>query len=511
MGGGAAVLGASTLALGACGGGASKLTGSKSATQVRRGGTLRAAITGGSSSDTLDAQAAVNNADFARLAQLYETLFLYNADARLEPVLAEEITPNADATEWTIRLRPGVTFHNGKPFTAEDVIFSLQRILSPKTPLAGANLLAPINLRALTKVDPLTVNVPCTTPFATLPSALANTDNYIVPTGYNPKAPVGTGPFKFKSFSPGVQSTFVRYDNYWMHGLPYLDSVVITDYADQTSQVNALISGAADVVNLLSQSVTSEVTSGGAKLVYSPGGGFTPFTMRVDTPPFNDVRVRQAMRLIVDRPQMLDLVFGGHGALGNDVFSIWDPEYDQALPQRSQDLPQARSLLKAAGHDNLRVNLVTSNIAQGTILMAQVFQQQAKSAGVTVSLQQLDVNEFYGPNYLKWPFAQDFWYYSPYLVQVSEATLPGAPFNECHFDNPTYNSLYNKALAATSHAAQTDAAQEMQRIDYDQGGYIIPFFSPVIDGYVDRVHGVVPSKVGVSFNDYDFRRFWLSA
>jgi peptide/nickel transport system substrate-binding protein len=286
--------------------------------------------------------------------------------------------------------------------------------------------------------------------------------------------------------------------------------VVIIDFADATSQVNALISGSVDVVNLLSASETAEVLSAGAKVVNSPGGGFTPFTMRTDIAPFNDVRVRQAMRLIVDRPAMLELVFGGHGAIGNDVFSIWDPEYDRALPQRHQDLAQAKSLLKAAGHEGLTVSLVTANIAQGTTLMAEVFQQQAKGAGVTVNLQTVTVDEFYGPNYLKWPFAQDFWYYSSYFVQVSEATLPKSPFNECHFANARYEALYSKALATPNLAAQTDIAHEMQKIDYDEGGYIIPFFSPVIDGYASNVQGVVPSKVGVSFNDYDLRRFWLS-
>jgi peptide/nickel transport system substrate-binding protein len=216
------------------------------------------------------------------------------------------------------------------------------------------------------------------------------------------------------------------------------------------------------------------------------------------------------MKLVVDRPQMLDIVFEGHGVIGNDVFSIWDPEYDRSLPQRTQDLAHARSLLKAAGRDDLNITLVTANIAQGTTSLAQVFQEQAKGAGITVSLQQIEVDEFYGPNYLKWIFAQDFWYYSPYLVQVSEATLPKSPFNECHFNNARYNSLYSKALATTSAAAQTDVVHEMQSIDYDEGGYIIPFFSPVIDGYASRVQGVVSSKVGVSFNDYDFRRFWLS-
>ena len=190
--------------------------------------------------------------------------------------------------------------------------------------------------------------------------------------------------------------------------------------------------------------------------------------MRVDTAPFSDVRVRQALRLVVDRQQMLDLVFGGFGTLGNDLFGIWAPEYDHSLPQRHQDIDQAKSLLKAAGAEGLHVTLVTSDIAQGTVLAAQVFAQQASAAGVSVSVDDVTVNEFYGTNYLKWPFAQDYWFYNFYLPQVSLATLPTAPFNETHWNNARYNSLYAQAIATTDASLQhraraRDAADRVQR------------------------------------------------
>ena len=126
----------------------------------------------------------------------------------------------------------------------------------------------------------------------------------------------------------------------------------------------------------------SEVQGEGKNVLLSAGGGWNPFTMRVDTGTFSDVRIRQAMRLVVDRQQMLDLVFGGFGTLGNDLFGIWAPEYDHSLPQRHQDIDQAKSLLKAAGAEGLHVTLVTSDIAQGTVLAAQVFAQQASEAGI---------------------------------------------------------------------------------------------------------------------------------
>ena len=118
----------------------------------------------------------------------------------------------------------------------------------------------------------------------------------------------------------------------------------------------------------------------------SDGGYYTPFTMRCDVAPSSDVRVRQALRYVVDREAMIKLVFGGYGLIGNDLFSVYDPDYDHAIPQREQDLDKARSLLKAAGHSNLHVALVSSPIGPGVTDAAQVFAQQASGAGITVAI-----------------------------------------------------------------------------------------------------------------------------
>jgi peptide/nickel transport system substrate-binding protein len=232
--------------------------------------------------------------------------------------------------------------------------------------------------------------------------------------------------------------------------------------------------------------------------------------MRVDTAPFIDARVRQAMRLLVDRQQILDVVFGGHGTIGNDVFGIWAPEYDHFLPQREQDIGQAKSLLKAAGRDGLTIQLVTAGVGQGTVMAARVFARQASQAGVTVNLRTVSVSKLYGTGYLKWALAQDYWYYNLYLPQVALATLSASPFNETHFRNPAYDALYRQAIATVDASKRTELAREMQRMDYDDGGYIIPFFPPVIDGYGTNVHGLIPSKGGLSLNGYNFSRVWLS-
>jgi peptide/nickel transport system substrate-binding protein len=509
---GAAVLGGAA-ALAGCGSSATPSSTSSapaSAGKPKMGGTLHAGLTGGTGSDTLDAHQGVNNVDFARIISLYDPLIAFDLNAQNQLQLAESITPNSDATVWTVRLHPGVTFHNGKPLTAEDVIYTFTRIITNNYPAASS--LASIDYKNLKALDSLTVQIPCRTPYATLPDAMAGYNYYmgIVPVGYDPKNPVGTGPFKYLSFTPGEQSTFLRNDHYWdTSGGPYVGTLVITDYPDETSQVNAFVSGQADVVNLLSATSIPQVQASG-NILTADGGGMTPFTMRVDQPPFNDARVRQAFRLICDRPQMMELVFGGRGTLGNDIFSPFDPEFDHSIPQRAQDIAQAKSLLKAAGQEGLTTELVTADLAQGTIKVAEVFAQQAAAAGVTINLRQVTVTEFYGNNYLKWTFAQDYWYYSKYLPQVAQATLPVSPFNETHWDDPAYNKLYSQAIATVDPAARTAIAHEMQQIDHSIGGYIIPYFPPTIDGYAKTVHGVAPTRDGLSLGSYNFKAMWLT-
>jgi peptide/nickel transport system substrate-binding protein len=511
---GSVVLGAGGL-IAACGSSSSPSASPAASTGApaapKRGGTLHAGLIGGSSSDTLDPNSPVNVTDYARVANLYEALVWLDADARQYYRLAEEMTPNKDATVWTIRLRQGVTFHNGKDVTADDLIFSINRVVNPKSPGEAANVLRGIDASGMKKVDNRTITVPFAKPYSTFPQSLAsNVTVYVVPADFNPAKPIGTGPFKYQSFTPGQQSVFVRNENYWDQPLPYLDTLVMIDYADETSQANALLSGQVDVINELSQDVLGTVTGSGKKAVISPGGGWNPFTMRVDSPPFDDVRVRQAFRLAVDREKMLQTVFGGHGTIGNDIFGIWAPEYDHSIPQRQYDPEQAKSLLKQAGHDSLSVTLVTGDIAQGVINMAQVYAQQAAASSINAKLLETTVTEFYGSNYLKWVFAQDFWYYVPYFAQVNQATLPTSPFNETHFNNPKYNSLYVQGLATLDDNLRTEIAHEMQMIDYNEGGYIIPFFPAVIDGYSPTVNGIVESKTGGSFNNWDFEHVWLS-
>jgi peptide/nickel transport system substrate-binding protein len=477
----------------------------------QHGGDLRVAILGGSSSDTLDAGREVTQPDALRVMALYNGLVRLDSRAQVVNDLAEELTPNADATQWDIRLKQGVTFHDGKPLTAHDIIFTLQRIMNPKSPLNGASALAPLDPSGMKALDKHTVRLTMRTPYASFPEQISAVYNFgVVPVGYDPKKPVGTGPFALKSFTPGQQSVFTANKNYFESGRPYLDSLTIIDsFASDTAAFNALQGGEVDAYAQATLTLANQAKSSGLSAVTSLPGQWTPFTMRIDQPPFNDVRVRLAFRLIVNRPQLIGISLSGFGATGNDIFSQWDPAYDRSLT-RQQDIAQAKSLLAKAGHSKLTVELTTADIAPGVLQAAQVFTQQASQAGVTVNIKKVPVGTFYGPNYLRWNFAQDFWAYSPYLSQVAQGMLATSPFNETHWNNPTYVSLYKQANATVDKSKQTDLIHRMMQMDFNEGGYIIPAYNKQLDLLSPKVQGVRPSGTGIPLGNAEWASLWLS-
>ena len=510
-----AVIGGMTLSagglLGACGGDDDDGGGGEGGTPAQSaegnlttGGVLRVGATGGGAKDTIDAHRPTVDTDIMRCWNLYESLAVRTPDfSELQMLLAESIEPEKTPKTWTIRLKQGITFHNGKPVTADDVIFSIQRILDPKDPKVGAASIGYIDQNQLKKLDDRTVRVTLKFANAGFPDDLGQYFNAIVPTDYDVENPVGTGPFKYKSFTPGQQSEFEKFADYWEDGKPYVDTLTIIDFPEDTARVNALLGGQVDVIdNLPAAQIQNVKSNPNFRVLSSETGAWQPFTMRVDQAPFDDVRVRQAFRLIVDREQMVQQVLSGQGSIANDLYARYDPVYASDLPQRQQDLDQAKSLLKQAGREGMSVELVTAQVFQGIVQAAQVFAQQAKGAGVDVKIRKVDTGTFYGDNYLKWTFAQDFWASRVYLSQVAQGDLPDSPFNETHWKDPEFLDLIQQARAEVDDGKRADILHEAQTIQYEQGGYIIPYFSNIIDAHSAKVGGFVEAKSGFPFGNY---------
>ena len=504
---GAAALGA-TVGLGslltACGSSSDTSSSASPSTGTpKKGGDLLVGVATGSAKDTLDAQMSINEPDIARQFELYESLVGHDRNYQIVNLLAEELTPSPDAQVWTVRLKQGLEFHDGKTVTADDVVFSFQRILNPKNPKAGAEQLQGLKPSGIRKIDDRTVEFALERPNAVFDVGLAYYQNTVIPIGYDPKKPVGTGAFKFTSWRPGLDSDFARFDNYWGQ-VANVDTVKTIEFPDDTARVNALLSGDVHMIsNLPGAQITVVQADPSFRVLNSPSGGWIPFTMRVDIPPFSDLRVRQAMRLIVDRPQMLSLALNGQGRIGNDMYAREDPVYASDLPQRVQDIEQAKSLLAQAGQSDLTVELPTSSDYVGFPESAQVIREQAKLAGVTINVRKLDSGTYWD-GYLKFPFAQDFWYTREYLPQCAAGSLPEAPYNECHWSDPEWVSLVEEAFRTVDVDKRKELCHAAQVIEYERGGYIIWSFNNQVDAHSTQVQGVYEDKSGIPLMSWHF-------
>jgi len=523
MGAGGVLLAGGLAACGGSGSSSSAGSGGSStpAGTPKKGGNFRLGVTGGGASDIIDGQSIVTKPDQTRLIGSWETLLTYDEDYVLgTDGLAEEVDSSVPG-QVDVRLRSGIEFNNGKTLTADDVIYSIQRILNPKEGLFGAAGLASVDPKNLKKMDANTVRIGLKQPDSTIPDQLGQYFNGIVPVGYERKGDlkyVGTGPYKIQSFTAGQQSVAVRNPNYWRPASegPWFDQVTVTDFADSAAQVNALLAGQIDAITDIPFAQIDTAKAQGIQILEGDGGGWLPLCMAIDMDPFTDVRVRQAFRLMADRQALLEQVLSGHGRVANDIFAPFDACYSSDLAQREQDIEQAKSLLKSAGKDGMTVDLHTTNGAAGMVDSANVFAAQCKAAGVTVNVKN-DPN-YYGDQYLKLAFSVDFWGTRGFLPQVGLGMLPPpCPYNETHWppksgEGSNYITLYQQALKETDATKRCDIIHEMQKAEYEAGGYIIPFFNNLVDAHSAKVQGFKVSKATLNLDTFGhgYRTIWFT-
>jgi peptide/nickel transport system substrate-binding protein len=482
-------------------------------TQIKRGGTFRQATSGGSS-DFIDGQHIVAKSDIARLVATFDGLARFDENGRIRNHLAQELKAEK-ANQYLIRVRKGVEFHNGKTLTIDDVIYSIKRTKNPKLKLFGNAAFGAIDLNGIKKLDKWTCRLKLSRPDVTLMEAFAQYFQGVVPVGYAPnsyvKGPlkyIGTGPFKVKSFTPGRESVHEKNENYWISGQPYFDEVRIINFSSDAAKVNALLSGQVEAMADVPFAQVPVVRGRKTLRIYTAQtGAWTPLCMRVDVAPYNDVRVRRAFRLLINRPQVVQQGLSGFGRVGNDIYSPFDPAYaGDEFPQRKYDPEQARSLLKQAGQEGLSVELITSPQDTGMVEGATIFAQNAKAGGVNVTVKNVDGGTIYGDQYLKWPFSADYWGTRNYLLQAATGVLKTAPFNETHWDAYSgyskFESLYRQALGTVDEKKRAQIIKEMQRMEYNDGGLIIWGFKNLTDGYSAKVGGYKIDRGTLNLNKY---------
>lgn len=482
---------------------------------ARRGGTLRVGMLGGAN-DIVDGQFITAKPDVARLVAGWESLAVYDEDfnVSLHNGLAEEIE-SASADRYTIRIRDGIEFHNGKTLDADDIVYSFRRAIDPTLGINPA-LQALLSPAGITRVDARTVDIRLEQKAVTFLDTLALYAFGMVPVGYSRDDPeqVGTGPFELASFDPGSESVHVRNTNYWQSDRPYLDEVHIIDFADSSALVNALGTGQVDCAVDVPYGLTNMVAGDGSLAILdSAGGSWLPLTMAVDQTPFDDVRVRRAFRLLVDRDEMVERALSGHGRVANDMYAPLDPCYPSELPQRVRDVEQARALLDEAGQTGLEIDLYAPNDIEALVAVATVFADHAQDAGVTVNVRALPSAEYWGEEYCERTFATGFWGSRSYLPQVPLSSLHDAVHPETHWPpaGSDFAERYLEAIATTDAGARCEIVRAMQEEEYRDGGNIIAAFSNLIDAHRIEVNGLVarPNTLNLDHFGHGFKNIWL--
>lgn len=460
------------------------------------GQTLRVAVKGGSG-DTLDPHITpATQGDLVRIGNLYDGLTAYGHDGKLEYRLAESMTPNADATVWTIALRDDVKFHDGSALTADDVVASIARIKNPDNAAKGAPLLAFIPDEGVKAIDEHTVEIALGAPYGPFPELWASPYLDIVPADFDPAKPVGSGPFEYSEFVPGQHSLFTANEDYW-DGAPKVGALDVITFDDNQAQINALEGGQIDIASSVNfADVPALEKTPGVEILENKSQQFLPIYMRTDLAPFDDPKVRQALRLVVDRQEMIDVALNGYGTVANDMLGLTEDGPD--LPQRTQDIAQAKQLLAEAGQSDLSVELTVANGLPGMVESAQVFAEQAAEAGVTVTINKLDETS-YLDKYTEWPLGVDF-FTTDHLGLIPLLMLPDATFNLAHWDDPEYVELSKQMFAEPDEAKRAELLSRMRTIEYERGGLIVWGWVSVLNAYSDKVQGLVPDVGAKPFN-----------
>lgn len=472
------------------------------------GGRLRLGIVDGQTGN-LDAHKPLGSGTVRGFA-LYSKLWEWDENMQPQLALAEEAEVSADAKTWTLRLRPDLEFHHGKTIDADDLIFSVRRLTDPQLASPYAALLHWVDRDNLIKLDKRTIRLSFKQGQSFFP--LAETwVNFggIVPVDYDPVTnPVGAGPYKLKSFTPGQRSLFTRFENYYKAGKPYADELEIIDFKDQVSRLAALRAGQIDMANgMPAEQMDILRNDKRLNLITSISSNWLSFDMNTAKPPFDDPHVRQAFRLMADRDELVRRVLNGQGRVANDLYAPADPTFNNQLPPRRYEPEAARTLLKDAGQENLRVELTT---VPGTGLKAAlVLAEQAKRIGVTLDVKQVDLATFQGPQKNDWALSTGGSIGAPFLASAMHTDAPFAVANKTNFHDPRFTALFTQAMAQPDIDKRSALVHQAQQIQYDNGGMLIWAYADLLDGFSTRVGGATAEKT--LFSTWRFDKLWLNA
>lgn len=513
-------LGAPSIAamLAACGGGASTPGGvatSTSTTTASGGGsaatatsspsTSPAAVTGkvggslkmawASTPKNFDPAITISGDEYMVTAAVYDNLVSVGPDLKPTPMLATEWKVSSDGLTWTFKLRPNVKFHDGSTMTSKDVVYSFQRVLDPQTNSPGRTAMGPI--KSVEAPDDSTVNIVLDSPFADLPVSVGGTFGRIVPAGrsagdINTK-PIGTGPFTFKEFVPGSHTTLIRNENYWNPNMALLNEVQLVSMPEAAAQLAAITGGQIDVIFEVSPPDRDTIAKDpNVTVMETNSPGFQPFTMLTTEKPFDDNRVRQAMKLLLDRPNVVQAVWQGAATPSPDtpVAPINPFYWDGPIPK--QDIAKAKDLLSSAGYGNgLDLECWTSSERVGMLDSAVAFQEMAAPAGVRVKIQNVPWAQHTTQVWKKKPFYNNNWFGR---ATIDETLYPffhskGSWNDGGPYSNPELDKLLEEGRSEADPTKRKEIYVKAQQIIADNGHFVVPYHTKYVSAARKNVQG----------------------
>jgi len=370
----------------------------------RYGGTLRA----GMQTDPVGLDPHLTTATATRnmMENVFDTLVLVSSEGRYVPGLAESWTVSADGITWTFAIRRNVKFHNGRAMTAEDVVYSINRIRDPRTRSPRAGDFAEVD--TLSASGPYTVVIRLKRPFSPLLAKLSFSTNVIVPKevverdGDLNQNPIGTGPFRFVGYTPQQRLTLVRSGDYWERDensrrLPYLDRIEFVFLPDAVARATALRGGSVDWIEYVpSSEVKSLQGDRNVEVVGGLSANFRALYINNSRAPFNNVRVRQAMAYAINKKEIVDTaLFGAGGIVATSVIPPGNYYALTRSPYNTVDLDRAKRLLSEAGHPNgFEADLYVTSTYDFLRTPAEIIQAQLGRIGIRLRITAADWNVY---------------------------------------------------------------------------------------------------------------------
>ncbi|UUU34213.1 ABC transporter substrate-binding protein [Streptomyces sp. CA-210063] len=502
-------IGAGTL-LTACGGGDEEPAASATGGTAKpvKGGTLRVGALGRAGAITRDPHGSqANESDYLILSLIYDTLTVPGAKPNTAPRLAASWKASDDLKTWRFTIAKGAKFHDGSPVTAEDLVFSLKRLRA--TP-AGASRLPGIQEKNITAEGTDTVVLVSDYANAELP-LLTRLTTFVIPKGTTDKdiakAP-GTGPFKLDWFRGG-NARLVRNED-WYGGDVHLDAIEVKIFESPQAMASALLAGQIDLAsNVGAVAARTAESRKDIQAVRRPNDMAMPIVMRTADGPFADAKVREALRLAVDREAMVKQVLSGYGTVANDILGTGDPAFDKSIPQRTRDLAKAKELLKEAKFDTSKTyELYTTEDISGLAESATLFATQVREAGVKVKVVKQESGTFWDKTWLKGDLYTTYWGTNDSVVFFASKTMVSdSGQNEAGWKDEAFDEAYEKAIGTADASARTQLLKQLQQIEYDSSGYLLWGMADGIDLAGAKVNGL-PTLPG--YGRVQLEQAWLA-